>query len=84
MSDIKDSRGQMLSDDAQKADLLNDFFASVFVNEPTGQLPVFYIKYHGLPVSRIKKGLIYAKETVEEYEYMNLCKLRFYLTCNDP
>lgn len=41
VSDLKDSVGQMINEDRQKADLLSDFFASVFVNAPEGPLPVF-------------------------------------------
>ena len=54
VSDLKDSEGEMVSGDLEKADLLNTFFASVFVNEPPGQLPLFDIRYHGRPVTSLK------------------------------
>ena len=33
VSDLKDVNGNIFSDDTEKADLLNTFFASVFVND---------------------------------------------------
>ena len=54
VSDLKDSKGEMVSGDLEKADLLNTFFASVFVNKPPGQLPLFDIRYHGRPVTSLK------------------------------
>ena len=47
VSDLKYSNGELVSSDSEKADLLNAFFASVFVNEPPGELPIFDIRYQG-------------------------------------
>ena len=54
VSDLKDSNGELVSSDSEKADLLNAFFASVFVNEPPGELPIFDIRYQGTPVTSLK------------------------------
>ena len=43
VADLKDLNGNLISDDSGKAELLNSFFASVFVEEPPGQLPDFDI-----------------------------------------
>ena len=43
MSDLKDESGQKVTDSKEKANLLNNFFASVFVNEPSVPLPIFDI-----------------------------------------
>ena len=55
MADLKDRHGNLITDNKQKANLLNDFFASVFVNEPPGPLPIFDIRYNGTvtPVSKL-------------------------------
>ena len=45
------------ADDHGKADLLNTFLASVFVNEPPGELPLFDIRYHGVPVTSLKADM---------------------------
>ncbi|XP_077867886.1 uncharacterized protein LOC144357713 [Saccoglossus kowalevskii] len=37
--DLLDSNGIMHSDSVKKANILNDFFSSVFINEPDGELP---------------------------------------------
>ena len=33
------------------------FFASVFVEEPPGELPVFDTRYHGVPVTSLKTDI---------------------------
>ncbi|MEW8545747.1 MAG: reverse transcriptase family protein [Candidatus Thiodiazotropha sp.] len=43
MADLKDNQGRIVTDSKEKANLLNNFFASVFVQEPTGPLPIFDI-----------------------------------------
>ena len=55
VSDLKDSQGLLIQDNEEQANLLNDFFASVFVNEPIGQLPIFDLRYNGQPVSKLMK-----------------------------
>ena len=54
---MKDSNGEIVSCDSEKADLLNTFFASVFVNEPSGELPLFDIRYQGTPVTSLKTDM---------------------------
>ena len=43
----------IIDNDERKANLLNTFFASVFVKEDAGPIPVFDIRYHGTPVTEI-------------------------------
>ena len=45
--DLKDSQGVLVQDHEEKANLLNDFFASVFIKEPPGQLPIYGVRYQG-------------------------------------
>ena len=52
VSDLKDSQGLLNQDTEEKANLLNDVLASVFV--PTGQLPIFDLRYNGQLVSKLK------------------------------
>ena len=53
MSDLKDENGQLVMDSKEKANLLNNFFVSVFVSEPPGPLPIFDIRYNGTPVTKL-------------------------------
>ena len=53
MSDLKDESGQLVMDSKEKANLLNNFFVSVFVSEPPGPLPIFDIRYNGTPVTNL-------------------------------
>ena len=53
VSDLKDSVGHIVQENEAKANLLNDFFASVFVDEPTGPLPVFHLRYNDDLVSKL-------------------------------
>ena len=47
------------------------FFASVFVNEPTGELPIFGICYHGTPVTELKTDL---QDLTKRLKYLNASK----------
>lgn len=51
--DLLDSNDNLVYEDKSKADLLNNFFASVFVHEPSGQLPIFDIRHHGTPITKL-------------------------------
>ena len=53
MSDLKDESGQEVTDSKEKANLLNNLFASVFVNEPPSRLPIFDMPYNGTPVTKL-------------------------------
>ena len=53
ISSLKDPDEKLIDSDTDKANLLNNFFASVFVNEPSGELPVFNLRYLGTPVSKL-------------------------------
>lgn len=53
IADLKDTNGDLVQDSELKADLLNDFFASVFVQEDPGPLPLFDIRYQGTPVTEL-------------------------------
>lgn len=53
MADLKDSDGILITENKEKANLLNEFFASVFVDEPPGPLPLFDIRYNGTPVTKL-------------------------------
>ena len=57
VSDLKDPNGHIIRCDLEKADLLNTFFASVFVSEPPGKLPVFDVRYQGTPVTSLKTDM---------------------------
>ena len=50
---LKDENGQLVMDSKEKANLLNNFFVSVFVSEPPGPLPIFDIRYNGTPVTKL-------------------------------
>ena len=53
VSDLKDSQGVLIQDNEEKANLLNDLFASVFIKEPPGQLPIFDVRYQGQSVTKL-------------------------------
>ena len=53
VADLKDKDGHTASTDIEKANLLNNFFASVFTKENTHQLPVFDLKYQGTPITQV-------------------------------
>ena len=53
VSDLKDSQGVLIQDNEEKANLLDDFFASVFIKEPPGQLPIFDVRYQGRSVTKL-------------------------------
>lgn len=46
VADLKDKDGHTVPIDIEKANLLNDFFASVFTKEDTHQMSVFDLRYH--------------------------------------
>ena len=50
LGDLKSEAGDLLSDDREKADLLNQYFASVFTQEDVDNIPKLPQKYHGLDV----------------------------------
>ena len=52
-ADLKDKDGHTVSTDIEKANLLNNFFTSVFTKENTHQLPVFDSKYQGTPITQV-------------------------------
>ena len=52
ISDLKNERQEIITDSKDKANVLNDFFASVFVTEPPGPVPVFDVRYTGVPVTK--------------------------------
>jgi len=62
--DLKNVDNENVSTNKGKADILNTFFASVFVKEPAGQIPIFDVRYQGEPITRlitdqatVRKGL---------------------------
>ena len=57
VADLKDLNGNLISDGSGKAELLYSVFASVFVGEPQGALPVFDIRYHRVPVTSLKTDM---------------------------
>ena len=52
VADLKDKDGYTASTDIEKANLLNNFFASVFTKEDTHQLPVFDLNNQGTPITQ--------------------------------
>ena len=71
VSDLKDPQGHVVQDNKQKADLLNDFFASVFVQEPPGPLPVFDQRYNGTTVSKL---VVFTDEAFKRLNSLNVLK----------
>lgn len=53
ISDLKDGGGNPVRDDLQKANLLNNFFASVFVTVPDGSVPLFDTRFHATPITQL-------------------------------
>ena len=51
---LKDKEGELISDDAGMADLLNNHFASVFTEEDVSEIPGMEIRYEGtMPLRKI-------------------------------
>ena len=48
LGDLETPTGNLTSDDTTKAELLNQYFASVFTNEDLVNIPDIAQKYHGL------------------------------------
>ena len=53
VSDLKNENGDLVYSDEDKANILNDFFASVFIRENTRDIPDFDKRYNGMPVTEI-------------------------------
>ena len=53
VADLKDEDGSLVSTDKEKANVLNNFFSSVFTNEDTNQMPIFDIRYQGSPITEV-------------------------------
>ena len=49
----------------------NDFFASVFIKEPLGQLPISDLRYHGQPVSKL---VVTTDEVCKRLKSLNVSK----------
>ena len=71
VSDLKDSTGLLIQDNEAKANLLNDFFASVFVKEPTGPLPVFDLRYNSTPDSKL---IVSTDEALRRLKWLSVSK----------
>ena len=71
VSDLRDSQGVLIQNNEEKANLLNDFFASVFIAEPPGQLPIFDLRYHGQPVSKL---VVSTDEVFKRLKSLNVSK----------
>ena len=50
---MENKDGELVSDDARKANVLNEFFASVFTQENSSAIPIFDIKYNGVSVIQV-------------------------------
>ena len=53
MSDQYNKDQDPITDNEDKANIWNNYFASIFVNEPINAIPVFDINYYGTPVTQI-------------------------------
>ena len=71
IADLKGENGQMLSTDIDKANALNDFFASVFTNEDTQQVPFFDLRYHGTPITEV---ITSRDKILKELKNLNISK----------
>ena len=55
----KDNKSGITNDDKSKANILNDYFASVFTNEPDGQIPTLNKRTQAsMPVPDIKESVV--------------------------
>ena len=60
IEDLKDEKGFLCSDDHTKAQILNNFFSSVFTNEDTSRVPVLSA-YEGSPL----ENLVFTEDKVK-------------------
>lgn len=54
VSDLRDSDGNLCNEDESKAEILNDFFCSVFTRENMEDIPELKTKHHGKPLTDIR------------------------------
>jgi len=54
LGDLVDEDGKLTSDDNKKAELLNNFFTSVFTQEDTSKIPKLDIIHTGTPLTHIE------------------------------
>ena len=55
----KDNKSGITNDDKSKANILNDYFASVFTNEPDGQIPILNKRTQAsMPVPDIEESVV--------------------------
>ena len=54
VSDLRNSDGQLSNEDCEKAEILNDFFCSVFTDEDTANIPSLEKKHHGPTLDNIE------------------------------
>ena len=50
VSDLKDSDGNLVSEDTEKANVLNIFLASIFTTETLDHIQIFDTRYNGTHV----------------------------------
>ena len=53
VSDLKESDGNLVSEDTEKAIVLNSFFASVFTAETLNHIQIFDTRYNGSPITQV-------------------------------
>ncbi|MEW8547692.1 MAG: reverse transcriptase family protein, partial [Candidatus Thiodiazotropha sp.] len=69
--DLKNENQEVLTDSEGKANVLNNFFSSVFVVEPPTSIPVFDIRYAGVPVTNM---LIERESVLKQLSSLNVNK----------
>lgn len=71
VADLVDETGELISDKELKANLLNDFFASVVTTEPDGSLPVLNVRHQGIPITKL---MVTTDEVNRQLMHLNISK----------
>ena len=81
VSDLKNENGDLVSSDGDKANILNDFFASVFTREYTRDIPDFDKRYNSIPVTEIN---VTKDKVLKDLKSLNVSKSMGPDGCHGP